>query len=150
MEMFKSIDIRGLSFFNAMQLASQEFGSIKKNGILELIVDKKRNITIICLAGYMKILNKRFINGFKKKIINIHPSLLPKYKGLNTFQRALKNNDKFTGCTVHYVNNKLDSGKIILKKRIIIEKNDNEETLKAKIQAKEHKAYSESIINIFK
>jgi|TARA_B110000444_G_C18628648_1_gene495762 phosphoribosylglycinamide formyltransferase 1 len=111
---------------------------------------KKRNITIICLAGYMKILNKRFINGFKKKIINIHPSLLPKYKGLNTFQRALKNNDKFTGCTVHYVNNKLDSGKIILKKRIIIEKNDNEETLKAKIQAKEHRAYSESIINIFK
>ena len=111
---------------------------------------KKRNITIICLAGYMKILNKRFINRFKKKIINIHPSLLPKYKGLNTFQRALKNNDKFTGCTVHYVNNKLDSGKIILKKRIIIEKNDNEETLKAKIQAKEHRAYSESIINIFK
>ena len=111
---------------------------------------KKRNITIICLAGYMKILNKRFINGFKKKIINIHPSLLPKYKGLNTFQRALKNNDKFTGCTVHYVNNKLDSGKIILKKRIIIEKNDNEETLKVKVQATEYRAYSESIINIFR
>jgi phosphoribosylglycinamide formyltransferase-1 len=111
---------------------------------------KKRNITIICLAGYMKILNKRFINRFKKKIINIHPSLLPKYKGLNTFQRALKNNDKFTGCTVHYVNNKLDSGKIILKKRINIEKNDNEETLKAKVQAKEHRAYSESIFNIFR
>ena len=111
---------------------------------------QKRNISIICLAGYMKILNKQFISKFNKKIINIHPSLLPKYKGLNTFQRALKNNDKFTGCTVHYVNNKLDSGKIILKKRIIIEKNDNEETLKAKIQAKEHRAYSESIINIFK
>ena len=91
---------------------------------------KKRNITIICLAGYMKILSKRFINGFNKKIINIHPSLLPKYKGLNTFQKALQNNDKFTGCTVHYVNNKLDSGKIILKKRINIEQNDNEELIK--------------------
>ena len=98
----------------------------------------------------MKILSKRFINGFNKKIINIHPSLLPKYKGLNTFQKALQNNDKFTGCTVHYVNNKLDSGKIILKKRINIEQNDNEETLKAKVQAKEYRAYSESIVNIFR
>ncbi len=67
----------------------------------------------------MKILNKKFIRRFKKIIINIHPSLLPKYKGLNTFQRALKNREKLTGCTVHYVNNKLDSGKIILQKKII-------------------------------
>ena len=111
---------------------------------------KKKKITIICLAGYMKILNKRFINRFNKKIINIHPSLLPKYKGLNTFKRVLKNNDKFTGCTVHYVNNKIDSGKIILKKRIIIEQNDNEKTLKVKVQAKEYRAYSESIVSIFR
>ena len=69
---------------------------------------QKQKINIICLAGYMKILNKNFINRFNKKIINIHPSLLPKYKGLNTFQRALKNNDKFTGCTVHYVTKTLD------------------------------------------
>ena len=111
---------------------------------------QKKNIAIICLAGYMKILDKQFINRFKKKIINIHPSLLPKYKGLNTFQRVLKNNDKLTGCTVHYVNSKLDSGKIILKKKIVIEQSDNEETLKAKVQAKEYRAYSESIVNIFR
>ena len=74
----------------------------------------------------------------------------PKYKGLNTFKRVLMNNEKLTGCTVHYVNEKLDSGKIILKKKIFIESNDNEETLKAKVQAKEHRAYSESIINIFR
>ena len=111
---------------------------------------QKKNITIICLAGYMKILNKHFINRFKKKIINIHPSLLPKYKGLDTFQKALKNNDKLTGCTVHYVTSKLDSGKIILKKRIVIEQNDNKETLKAKVQAKEYRAFSESIVNIFR
>jgi folate-dependent phosphoribosylglycinamide formyltransferase PurN len=98
----------------------------------------------------MKILNKKFIRRFKKKIINIHPSLLPKYKGLNTFQRALKNKEKLTGCTVHYVSNKLDAGKIILQKKIYIESNDNEQTLKVKIQAKEYKAYSESIINIFR
>ena len=96
---------------------------------------QKRNISIICLAGYMKILNKKFISRFNKKIINIHPSLLPKYKGLNTFQRALKNKEKLTGCTVHYVNNKLDSGKIILQKKIYVEPNDSEQTLKAKVQA---------------
>ena len=76
-------------------------------------------IDIICLAGFMKILSKKFIRNFKRKIINIHPSLLPKYKGLNTFQRALKSNEKLTGCTVHFVNEKLDSGKIIIKKRLI-------------------------------
>ncbi|MBL6857243.1 MAG: phosphoribosylglycinamide formyltransferase [Pelagibacteraceae bacterium] len=111
---------------------------------------QKKNIEIICLAGYMKILNKYFIKRFKKKIINIHPSLLPKYKGLNTFKKALKNNDKLTGCTVHYVNNKLDSGKMILQKRIVIEQNDNVETLKTKVQNKEYRAYSESIVNIFR
>ena len=111
---------------------------------------QKKNIAIICLAGYMKILNKNFIDRFKKKIINIHPSLLPKYKGLNTFERALNNNDKLTGCTVHYVNNKLDSGNMILKKKISIKQNDNKKTLKAKVQAKEYRAYSESIVNIFK
>ena len=110
----------------------------------------KKKISIICLAGYMKILNKKFINKFNKKIINIHPSLLPKYKGLDTFKRALKNNEKLTGCTVHYVNKKLDSGKIILKKKVFIESSDNEETLKAKVQKKEYRAYSESIISIFR
>jgi len=111
---------------------------------------RKKKIYLICLAGYMKILDKKFINKLKKKIINIHPSLLPRYKGLDTFKRALRDKEKLTGCTVHYVNKKLDSGKIILKKKIIIESSDNEETLKAKVQAKEYKAYSESIISIFR
>ena len=115
-----------------------------------LIELQKRDISIICLAGYMKILNKKFIQKFNKKIINIHPSLLPKYKGLNTFKKALKNKDHLSGCTVHYVNDKLDSGKIILKKKVSIEIDDNENTLKAKIQKKEYRAYSESIINIFR
>ena len=111
---------------------------------------RKKNISLICLAGYMKILDKKFIHKFNKKIINIHPSLLPKYKGLNTFKRVLDSNGKLTGCTVHYVSKKLDSGKTILKKKIFIESGDNAETLKAKVQTKEYRAYSESIISIFR
>ena len=111
---------------------------------------QKRNISIICLAGYMKILNKKFINKFNKIIINIHPSLLPKYKGLGAFEKVLKNKEKLTGCTVHHVNNKLDSGKIILQKKIYVESNDSIQTLKAKVQTKEYRAYSESIISIYR
>ena len=96
----------------------------------------------------MKILPKFFIKSFKGKIINIHPSLLPKYKGLNTFSRVLKSKDKFSGCTVHYVNEKLDSGKIILQKKVEISNKENEQSLKIKIQQKEYKAYSEAIIKI--
>jgi phosphoribosylglycinamide formyltransferase-1 len=126
--------------------------SLNKKINLEYLLKElhKKKISLICLAGYMKILDKQFIDRFNKKIINIHPSLLPKYKGLNTFKRVLKNKEKLTGCTVHYVNNKLDSGKIILKKKFFIEENDNEETLKTKVQMKEHVAYSESIITIFR
>ena len=105
---------------------------------------------IINLETILDKLNKKFINRFNKKIINIHPSLLPKYKGLNTFKRVLENKEKLTGCTVHYVNQKLDSGKIILKKKIFIEHNDSEKTIKGKVQAKERRAYSESIFNIFR
>ena len=86
----------------------------EKNILIEL---KRRKIKLICLAGFMKILSNNFIKQFKGKIINIHPSLLPKYKGLNTHQRALNNNEKYSGCTVHYVNSKLDSGKIIAQKK---------------------------------
>jgi len=119
---------------------------------LELILQKlkENNISLICLAGYMKIINKKFINKFNGKIINIHPSLLPKYKGLNTFKRVLKSEEKITGCTVHYVNNKLDSGKKILQKKIFINSNDNEKSLKKKVQLAEYKAYPEAIIRMFK
>jgi len=130
------------------------FGVVNLNKIINLETFlkelHKKNISIICLAGYMRILNKKFINRFSKKIINIHPSLLPKYKGLDTFNRVLKNKEKLTGCTVHYVNKKLDSGKTILKKKVFIELSDNEKTLKAKVQAKEYRAFSESIIAIFR
>ena len=89
----------------------------------------------------MKILSANFIKRFKGKILNIHPSLLPKYKGLNTHEKVLKNNDKFSGCTVHLVNSKLDAGKIILQKRVRVYKNDEPETLAKRILKQEHKIY---------
>jgi len=111
---------------------------------------KENNISLICLAGYMKILKKKFLNKFNGKVINIHPSLLPKYKGLNTFKRILRSKEKITGCTVHYVNGKLDSGKKILQKKILVSPDDNEKTLKARIQQVEYKAYAEAVIIMFK
>ena len=110
---------------------------------------EKNKIKFICLAGFMKILSKNFIKSFKGKILNIHPSLLPKYKGLNTHQRAIENKDKYSGCTVHFVNSKLDSGKIILQKRVNILKKDTPDTLAKKILAQEHKLYPKAILKIF-
>ena len=81
----------------------------------------------------------------KYKILNIHPSLLPKYKGLNTHKRVLKNKEKFSGCTVHYVTNKLDSGRVILQKKVRIIKADNEKTLRKKILKIEHLLYPKAI-----
>ena len=111
---------------------------------------KKFQIEFICLAGYMKIVPDKIINKFKKKIINIHPSLLPKFKGLNTFQRALKSKERKSGCTVHYVNNKLDDGIIIIKKVFFLKSKDNEVTLKQKTHKLEYRAYPEAIIKIFR
>ena len=110
---------------------------------------KKNKIELICLAGFMKIISKNFIKNFKGKILNIHPSLLPKYKGLNTHQRAIKNKDKYSGCTVHFVNSKLDSGKIILQKKVKILKKDTPNSLARKILAQEHKLYPKAILKIF-
>ena len=110
---------------------------------------KKNKIELICLAGFMEILSKNFIKNFKGKILNIHPSLLPKYKGLNTHQRAMENKEKYAGCTVHFVNAKLDSGKIILQKKVRITKKDNPNSLAKKVLAQEHKLYQEAILKIF-
>ena len=97
----------------------------------------------------MKVLSKNFIKKFDGKIINIHPSLLPKYKGLNTHFKAIKNKDKFAGCTVHFVTAKLDSGKIILQKKIKIANKDTSTSLAKKVLKQEHKLYPAAIMRIF-
>jgi len=109
----------------------------------------KKNIDLICLAGFMKILSRNFIKKFKGKIINIHPSLLPKYKGLNTHKKAIENNDKYAGCSVHFVTAKIDSGKIIMQKKVKIKKNDTVISLAKKVLKKEHLIYPAAIKKIY-
>ena len=118
----------------------------EKKIIFEL---KKNKIDCVCLAGFMRILSKNFIKNFKGKILNIHPSLLPKYKGLNTHQRAINKKEKISGCTVHFVSSKLDSAKIILQKKVRIKSNDTPKKLAKKILAQEHKLYPKAILKIF-
>ena len=122
----------------------------KKKVENEILKDLYLNkIDLICLAGFMKILTKNFIKKFHGKILNIHPSLLPKYKGLNTHKRAIKNKEKFSGCSVHFVNDKLDSGKIILQKKVKINKKDTDKSLEKKVLKQEHLLYPSAIKKIF-
>ena len=121
--------------------------NLSEKKLLKKLVNNK--IKLICLAGFMKVLTADFIKKFKKPILNIHPSLLPKYKGLNTHKRVIKNKEKYSGCTVHFVSSKLDSGKIILQKKVKINKNETVKTLSKKILAQEHKLYPKAILKIF-
>jgi len=118
----------------------------KNNTESKILINlKSHNINFICLAGFMKILSKKIINIYKNRILNIHPSLLPKYKGLNTHKRVIKNKEKFTGCTVHLVNSKLDSGKIILQKKVRVLKKDNENSLFKRVLKIENLIYPKAI-----
>jgi phosphoribosylglycinamide formyltransferase-1 len=138
---------KGLRYANIYKIKKKVFDF--KNTLSEKKVInelKKRDIHLICLAGFMKILSKSFIKNFKGKILNIHPSLLPKYKGLNTHERAIRNKDKYSGCTVHFVNSRLDSGEIINQKKVRIKKLDTPKTLAKRILIQEHKLYPAAII----
>ena len=118
----------------------------KNNAESKILINlKSHNINFICLAGFMKILSKKIINIYKNRILNIHPSLLPKYKGLNTHKRVIKNKEKFTGCTVHLVNSKLDSGKIILQKKVRVLIKDNENSLSKRVLKIENLIYPKAI-----
>ena len=142
---------KGLSYGKIFKIKKKIF-DFKNKDIAErqIIYELKKNkINLICLGGFMKIISKDFIKNFKGKILNIHPSLLPKYKGLNTHQRAIENNEKFAGCTVHYVTSRLDSGKIILQKKVKIIKNETQKSLTKKVLIQEHKLYSRAILKVF-
>ena len=143
---------KGLNYAQKFKIKKKIIDYSRKQNIDNKILKnlKKYNIKLICLAGFMKILSQNFIKKFNGKIINIHPSLLPKFKGLNTFQRILNKKEIKTGCTVHFVNEKLDSGKVIVQKSFYINKDDNLKTLKRKTQILEYKAYSEALIKVFR
>ena len=142
---------KGLQLGKIYKISNKVFNFKKKIVAEKKIIYEMKNkkIKLICLAGFMRILSKEFIKSFKGKILNIHPSLLPKYKGLNTHQRAILNKEKYSGCTVHFVNSKLDSGKIILQKKVRISNSDTAKSLAKKILAQEHKLYPKAIRKIF-
>ena len=147
-----NIKAKGIKFAKKYNIPFKFFPSnnqkkFEKNSLHEI---KKRKIKFLCLAGFIKILSNNFIKSFGYKIINIHPSLLPKFKGLNTHKRVLRSKEKYTGCTVHFVTPDLDSGKIILQKKFLIGKNETESSLRKKVLKLEHKLFPQSIISIFK
>ena len=142
---------KGLKFGKIFKISNKVFNYKNKIIAEKKIISeiKNKKIKLICLAGFMRILSKSFIESFKGKILNIHPSLLPKYKGLDTHQRAVSNREKYSGCTVHYVNSKLDSGKIILQKKVKITKSETAKSLAKKVLIQEHKLYPKAIKNVF-
>ena len=146
-----NLESKGLKYAKIFKIEKKIFKFKNKNldekKILKIL--KFEKINLICLAGFMKVLSKSFIKKFKGKILNIHPSLLPKYKGLNTHKRVLLNKEKFTGCTVHFVSTRLDSGKIIMQKKIKIKKDDTPKKLAKKVLIEEHKLYPKAISKIF-
>jgi len=140
---------KGLIFSKKNKLKTKVYNFKKDNEYQIVQYLNKNNIDLICLAGFMKSLSANFIKKFSGTILNIHPSLLPKYKGLNTHQRVINNNEKFSGCTVHLVTSKLDSGKIILQKKVKIFKKDDYLSLSKRILKQEHTLYPQAIIKLF-
>tara|TARA_Y100000996_G_scaffold394791_1_gene359428 strand:+ start:621 stop:1205 length:585 start_codon:yes stop_codon:yes gene_type:complete len=140
----------GLNYARKFKIKKKiiNYSNIKKAEKITLNTLKEDKIDMICLAGFMKILSPNFIKKFSGKIINIHPSLLPKYKGLNTYQRAIDNDEKYSGCTVHFVSSRLDSGKIIMQKKIRIFKNDTSLKLAKRILKQEHHLYPRALSKI--
>jgi len=146
-----TVKAKGLRFSNQFSIKKyvSNFKDFKVSEAKILNLLNKKNIKFICLAGFMKILSKDFIKNFSGKIVNIHPSLLPKYKGLNTHIKAIQNKDDVAGCTVHFVTAKLDSGKIILQKKVKISNKDTPASLAKKVLRQEHKLYPVAIKKIF-
>ncbi len=102
---------------------------------------QKHQPDLILLAGFMKILNPRFVETFEARILNIHPSLLPAYKGLDTHRRVLEAGERFHGCSVHFVTSELDDGPVIIQARVPVKEDDNPRTLAARVLAQEHHIY---------
>ena len=141
---------KGLKYAKRFNIKKKIINYINVKDAEKKIINElgKNEIDLVCLAGFMRVLSRGFINNFKGKIINIHPSLLPKYKGLNTHQRVISNHEKYSGCTVHYVNSKLDSGRIILQKKVRVFKNDTTFSLSKRVLKQEHLLYQKAIKKI--
>ena len=139
----------------------------RKRGIETLVIERRgrtreehdreivealraRNIDLICLAGYMRILSRGFIDAYRGCILNIHPSLLPSFPGLDAQKQALEHGVKLTGCTVHFVDETLDGGPIISQRVVPVHEEDTAETLSARILIEEHKLYAEAVDKVLR
>ncbi|MEC9491386.1 phosphoribosylglycinamide formyltransferase [Flexistipes sp.] len=133
---------RGL---NSYFVNPSEYGSRTAYDTEIIDILKSRKTDLVCLAGYMKLLSAKFVDTFKNRIMNIHPSLLPSFPGLNAQKQALDYGVKISGCTVHFVDKELDHGPIILQKAVEIKKNDTVNDLSERILKEEHKIYPEAV-----
>ena len=121
-------------------------GRTREEHDAEIIAElQKRDVELVCLAGYMRLLSCDFIKAFPNRIVNIHPSLLPSFPGLDAQAQALRHGVKITGCTVHFVNEALDAGPIILQREVEVREDDNIETLSARILEQEHETYVQAV-----
>ncbi len=124
-------------------------GRTREEHDAEIIAElQKRNVELVCLAGYMRLLSKDFVHAFPDKIVNIHPSLLPSFPGLEAQKQAIEYGVKVSGCTVHFVNENLDNGAIIAQKVVEVKDNDTPDALAARILEHEHALYIESVKKI--
>ena len=141
---------KGLEHAHAGSIASQVIDDRKyaDRAAFEQALSKAlqaKSVELVCLAGFMRILNPEFVNAWRNRLINIHPSLLPAYKGLHTHQRVLEDGARLTGCTVHFVRPETDDGPIIIQAAVPVLTDDTEETLAARVLAYEHKVYPEAV-----
>lgn len=137
----------------------------KERGIETLVVERRgrsrpehdrevvealseRNIDLVCLAGYMRVLSSEFIEAFRGRILNIHPSLLPSFPGLDAQKQAIEHGVKWTGCTIHFVDETLDGGWIIAQRAVAVSGDDTVESLSARILLEEHELYAEAVASV--
>lgn len=140
------VDAKGLKFaeengLNAVFVNPKEFASRIDFDRKLIEILKNFKVDLICLAGFMRIISEEFVNAFENRILNIHPSLLPSFPGLNAQKQALEYGVKFTGCTVHFVDAKVDNGPIVLQAVVDIKDDDTVESLSERILKQEHKIY---------
>lgn len=147
------LDARGLERAESagvptVVLSHKDFASREAYDEAVLAVLRERDVDVVCLAGFMRILSPVLVRAFPNRILNIHPSLLPAFIGLNAQRQALEHGVKVTGCTVHLVDEELDHGPIVLQATVPVEAGDTEETLSARILEKEHELYPQAIAHV--
>jgi phosphoribosylglycinamide formyltransferase-1 len=142
-------DARGIEKARAFGIEARIISSrgLEREAYDKLVVAalQEKRVDLVCLAGYMRLLSPQFVAAFRNRILNIHPSLLPAFPGLEAQRQALEHGAKFSGCTVHFVDENLDAGPIVLQACVPIEDNDTPETLAERILREEHRIYTEAV-----